>query len=103
MRETAIALIPMVALLPLIGTPAWLLDGIFIGATGGKALRNAAILATALYIATDWAMRPLGLWGVWIAFSLSYVYRAATLGAHLPRLLRELATDPKAPASQGAL
>jgi MATE family multidrug resistance protein len=100
-RETAIAMLPMVALLPLLGTPAWLLDGIFIGATGGKALRNAAILATALYIATDWAMRPWGLWGVWIAFTLSYVYRAATLGAHLPRLLRELAADPIAPRPQG--
>ena len=100
-RDTAIMLIPAVALLPLIGTPAWLLDGIFIGATGGRALRNAAILATALYIATDWAMRPWGIWGVWIAFSLSYVYRAATLGAYLPKLLRDFGPDPKAPASQG--
>jgi MATE family multidrug resistance protein len=100
-RETAIAMLPMVALLPLLGTPAWLLDGIFIGATGGRALRNAAILATALYIATDWAMRGWGLTGVWIAFTLSYIYRAATLGAYLPRLLRDLGTDPKAPRPQG--
>ena len=56
--HSAMALLPFVALVPLIGMPAWLLDGIFIGATAGRALRNAAILATALYIATDLALRP---------------------------------------------
>lgn len=90
-RDTATALLPFVALLPLIGTPAWLLDGIFIGATAGKALRNAAILSTALYIATDLLLRPWGVHGLWIAFLLSYVYRASALGAHLPGLLRTLA------------
>ena len=46
--------------MPVIGVPAWLLDGVFIGATRGRALRNAAILATALYIATDLLLRPYG-------------------------------------------
>jgi MATE family multidrug resistance protein len=96
-RATAIALVPLVAILPVIGTPAWLLDGIFIGATGGRALRNAAILATAAYIATDLVFRPWGLWGLWAAFVISYVYRAAMLGAHLPGLLRSLVA-PIAPA-----
>jgi MATE family multidrug resistance protein len=86
-RGTAGALLPFVAFLPLIGTPAWLLDGIFIGATAGRALRNAAILSTALYIATDLLLRPWGLAGLWIAFVISYFYRAAALGAHFPRLL----------------
>lgn len=89
-RALATALLPVVAILPLLGTPAWLLDGIFIGATAGKALRNAALVATALYIATDLLLRPFGLWGLWAAFTLSYIYRAATLGAFLPRLLRSL-------------
>ena len=86
-RATAIMLLPFVAFLPLIGTPAWLLDGIFIGATGGKALRNAALLSTALYIATDLLLRPWGVWGLWTAFVASYLYRAVALGAHLPRLI----------------
>lgn len=89
-RMLATGLLPVVAILPLLGTPAWLLDGIFIGATAGKALRNAALVATALYIATDLLLRPFGLWGLWAAFTLSYIYRAATLGACLPRLLRSL-------------
>ena len=40
-RDHAMALIPFAALQPLIGAPAWLLDGMFIGATRGRALRNA--------------------------------------------------------------
>ena len=100
-RATAAMLLPFVAVLPLLGTPAWLLDGIFIGATGGRALRNAAILSTGLYIATDLLLRPWGIWGLWSAFLVAYVYRAAALGAYLPRLLRDLDPDPKAPASQG--
>jgi MATE family multidrug resistance protein len=96
-RDIAIAALPLVAILPLLGTPAWLLDGIFIGATGGRALRNAAILATALYIATDLILRPFGLWGLWAAFLVSYLYRAAALGAYMPGLLRGL-SDPIAPS-----
>jgi len=93
-QQHALALAPFAALMPLIGAPAWLLDGIFIGATRGKALRNAAILSTALYIATDLAMRPWGALGVWIALTLSYVYRAAALGLWWPGLLRDIGTPP---------
>ena len=96
-RRLSNTFLPVVAILPLLGTPAWLLDGIFIGATGGKALRNAALLTTGLYIATDLLLRPWGIWGLWTAFLLSYVYRAVSLGAYLPGLLRSLSA-PTAPA-----
>ena len=90
-RAQAIGLLPMVIALPLIGMTAWLLDGIFIGATRGRALRNAAILSTALYILTDLALRPLGATGIWLALLASYVYRAVALGWHLPALLDSVA------------
>lgn len=89
-RSQALALLPFAAVVPAIGVPAWLLDGVFIGATRGKALRNAAILATALYIATDLLFRPFGESGIWWAFMASYFYRAATLGAYLPGLIRTI-------------
>lgn len=97
-RSIAYGLLVFAAIAPAVGAPAWLLDGVFIGATRGKALRNAAILATALYIATDLLLRPLGATGVWLALVLSYIYRALTLGAHLPGLLRsvDLAPPPSA-------
>ncbi|MGN6279298.1 MAG: MATE family efflux transporter [Sphingomonas sp.] len=89
-RAIAGAMLVFAAIVPAIGAPAWLLDGIFIGATRGRALRNAAILATAFYIATDLLLRRFGESGVWWALGLSYIYRAIALGAYLPGLLRSV-------------
>lgn len=93
-QAQAAALLPFVVVLPVIGMPAWLLDGVFIGATEGRALRNAALLATVLYVATDLALRPFAEGGVWIALLASYLYRAGALGAHLPRLLQTVNARP---------
>jgi MATE family multidrug resistance protein len=93
-RATASAMLPYAALVPLVGMPAWLLDGVFIGATAGRALRNAALLATALYIATDLALRPLGEAGLWLALLASYGFRAVALGVRVPALMRSVAPAP---------
>lgn len=92
-RQAAYAMLPLAALTAIVGVPAWLLDGVFIGATQGRALRNAALLATALYIATDLLLRPLGAAGLWVALLASYAYRAMTLGAYLPRLFAGVAPE----------
>lgn len=87
-RAAAGAMLPFAAIIPLVGAPSWLLDGIFIGATQGRAMRNAAVAVTILYLATDWLLRPLGNQGVWIALLASYVYRALSLLAFYPGLQR---------------
>jgi MATE family multidrug resistance protein len=89
-RSQAVALLPYCALVPLLGFPSWLLDGIFIGATRGRVLRNAAIVATSAYLLTDFMSRGLAEDGVWVALLASYVYRALTLGACLPSLIRRV-------------
>jgi MATE family multidrug resistance protein len=96
-RAAAREVLPLAALASSVGVPAWLLDGVFIGATQGRALRNAAILATLLYVGTDLLLRPLGAAGVWLALLASYFYRAVTLGAHLPRLFASVAEPPPRP------
>ncbi len=93
-REAGRAVLPLAALAAIVGVPAWLLDGVFIGATQGWALRNAAILATALYIATDLLLRPFGATGLWLALLASYVFRAGLLAIHLPRLFAGVAEQP---------
>lgn len=90
-REAARAVLPLAALAAIVGVPAWLLDGVFIGATQGRALRNAAILATTFYIATDLLLRPLGATGLWLALLASYFFRAGLLAIHLPRLFAGVA------------
>jgi len=98
-QAAAQAMLPLAAMTALVGVPAWLLDGIFIGATRGRALRNAALVATGLYIATDYLLRPWGALGLWIAFLLSYAYRAVSLGVRLPALIGsvEVAKSPHRP------
>lgn len=99
-RATAHRFLPFAALIPLIGMPSWLLDGIFIGATRGQALRNAGVVATLLYLATDLALRPLGNLGVWIGLSASYLFRAAALGVYLPALVRSFDNRPEVAGEQ---
>ena len=89
-RTQATALLPFASLVPLLGMPSWLLDGIFIGATQGRALRNAAMVATWAYVALDFALRPLENLGVWLAISAGYLLRAGALACYIPALLRTI-------------
>lgn len=95
-RAEAMRFLVFAALVPLVGMPSWLLDGIFIGSTRGKALRNAGVIATVLYLALDLSLRPYGNLGVWIAMIGSYFLRAAALGSYLPALLRDIETGEAA-------
>ena len=93
-RAVAQRFLPWCALVPLLGVPAWQLDGAFLGATRGRALRNAALLATASYIALDLVLAPrYGNAGVWTAFVLSYIARAAALGIYVPGLVRSVGSS----------
>ena len=95
-RSAALMFLPFCAAVPLLGMPAWQLDGIFLGTTRGRALRIAGVVAAGLYVVTDLILAPrFGNTGVWVAFLLMYVFRAASLGAFWPGLVRD-ATAPLA-------
>ena len=90
-RDAAIAYLPYAAVVPVLGAPAWILDGIFIGATRGAMLRNAGIASVLVYLAADFILAPrLGNSGVWLAFLIFYLARAGALGAYLPSLARRI-------------
>lgn len=99
-RAIAERFLPYAALAPLLGMPSWLLDGIFIGSTSGKALRNAGVASTLLYLGCDLALRPLGNHGVWLALSASWLLRAAALGVYFPALLRSIEQVSKGVAGE---
>ncbi|MBO6796259.1 MATE family efflux transporter [Maricaulis sp.] len=96
-RQAAITYLPWCAVIPLLGAGAWLLDGVFIGTTSGKILRNAGVAAVLVYLAADFVLAPAyGNHGVWAAFLVFYVARGATLAAAYPALERRLYSAPTA-------
>jgi MATE family multidrug resistance protein len=78
-----------IILSPLISVWSFQLDGIFIGATGARQMRNAMLLAFAVYlIALPLLLPAWGNHGLWLAFMLFMVARAVTLAAYYPSLER---------------
>ncbi len=57
-QEAARLYLPWVALGPLIGIASWMFDGIFIGATLTREMRNAMIASVAVYLAALWVLCP---------------------------------------------
>lgn len=94
-RAAALAYLPWCAAVPFLGIAAWQLDGLFLGTTQGRALRNAGLISAALYLGADLLLRPAyGNTGVWAAFLMMYVFRAAALGAYVPGLFKGLSRPP---------
>lgn len=89
--ESATRYLPYCALAPIMGFAAWQLDGIFIGTTQTKAMRNAGIASVVLYIAVHFLLAPrLGGAGIWSAFLFYYVARALTLAVYFPSIQKKL-------------
>jgi len=90
-QETARVFLPYMIAAPLIGCAAWMLDGIFIGATRSRDMRNMMALSFVAYWVSILLLLPLlGNHGLWIALLISFVARGATLGMRYPALLRSL-------------
>ncbi|TMV92031.1 MATE family efflux transporter [Thioclava sp. BHET1] len=82
-RIEARAFLFWIVLAPVIGGPAWMLDGIFIGATLSREMRNAMIGSVLVYVLSLMIFVPLfgnhGLWGALMVLN-------ATRGAMMGRL-----------------
>lgn len=66
---------------PVVGVAAWMLDGIFIGATRSRDMRNMMIVSFVIYAAVAAILVPLlGNHGLWLALLVSFVARGVTLG-----------------------
>lgn len=101
-RAVALTYLPYCAAVPIIGLACWQLDGFFLGATQGKALRNAGVVAAILYVGADVLLKDrFGNSGVWIAFLTMYVWRAGALGVYLPSMIRKVSeSQRRQPAQQ---
>ena len=74
-------------LTPLAGIAAWMLDGIFIGATRTRDMRNMMAISFVIYFIAAASLVPmLGNHGLWLALLISFVVRGITLGLRYPAL-----------------
>ena len=87
-RAIAHAHLPFLAALPLLAVWSYLLDGLFIGATRAREMRDAMLLALLLGLPLAWQLRELGNAGLWLAFLAFMTLRGLTLGASAWRIAR---------------
>lgn len=86
-RTMAVIYLPWLVLTPLIGAPAFILDGIFIGATQTSYLRQAMIKSSLVYAVAIISLPVyLGGHGIWCAFILLLAARSVFLFPYLANL-----------------
>ena len=80
------------ALAPILGLASYMLDGVFIGATRTRDMRNMMALSLLVYVGAALLLAPtMGNHGLWLALLISFVARGVTLGLRYPALERAAA------------
>lgn len=77
---------------PILGLAAFMLDGVFIGATRSRDMRNMMAISLVIYGLAAALLTPAyGNHGLWLALLISFVARGVTLGLRYPALERAAA------------
>jgi MATE family multidrug resistance protein len=91
-QEAARMYLPHMALAPLLGALAWMLDGVFIGATRTRDMRNMMIVSFLGYCVLVALLLPgLGNHGLWLAMNGFFILRGMSLALRYPALERAAA------------
>ena len=89
-REVAHAFLIFAALTPLVGAGAFLMDGVYIGATWTRDMRTMMLASLALFLVAAYTLTPaFGNTGLWISFLVFLGLRGISLGLMLPHRMRE--------------
>ena len=83
-RRAAREFLPFVVLAPIPGVFAFGFDGIYIGATWAREMRNLMLASLAIFLVTWWALQSLGNAGLWWALMASYLSRGGLQAARYP-------------------
>ncbi len=88
-RQMAYALLWLAALAPVCGVMAFSFDGVYVGATWARDMRNLMLLSFAIYLAVWFVTQPLGNAGLWIALLSFFLARGILQAARYPALVRK--------------
>ena len=86
-QEVAISLKWLVTIYVLLSFAAFQLDGIFIGVSFAREMRQAAIVSLLIYLLVWWLLIDHGVIGLWWAMIIYVVARAVALLFYYPRVL----------------
>ena len=79
-RDTAIEYLPWMIISPIVSVWSFLYDGVFVGATRSKDMRNAMLGSLFLVFLPSWYfLQPLGNHGLWLTFTLFMISRGVTM------------------------
>lgn len=91
-QQAARVFLPYLVLVPLLGLPSWMLDGVFVGATRTRDMRNMTLLSALAFGVVAMVLVPwIGNHGLWIALLFSFVARGLSLAVRYPALERATA------------
>jgi len=89
-RQAAQTLIPWAAATAISGVLAFQMDGVFIGATWSRDMRNMMLLSLGAYVAALWTLAPLfGNHGLWASLHIFLLVRGVSLLSRLGVRQRE--------------
>ncbi|MCV2871242.1 MATE family efflux transporter [Defluviimonas sp. WL0050] len=85
-RATARGYLIWVAMAPVVGVASWMFDGIFIGATLSREMRNAMLVSVAIYVVALMTLPgAFGNHGLWAALMVLNVARGVTMALRYRR------------------
>jgi multidrug resistance protein, MATE family len=87
-RRGARDYLPYVVLAPILGVFAFGYDGIYIGATWAREMRNLMMLSLLIFLAAWLGLRPFGNAGLWGALLVHYASRGGLQALRYPAMLR---------------
>jgi len=77
-----------IVILPIVACWSYLFDGIYIGLTQAKVMRNSMLISTFLcFFPVWWVVQDMENHGLWLALSVFMLARALTLSLHFYRYL----------------
>ncbi|WP_417733625.1 MATE family efflux transporter [Roseovarius sp.] len=96
-QDTARLYLIYLVVAPLLGLAAYMYDGVFIGATRSRDMRNMMAVSLVIYgLAVAVLMPVMGNHGLWLALLISFIARGITLAVRYPALERAIIDDSAA-------
>ena len=98
---TAREYLPWLIISPIVSVWSFQLDGVYVGTTHSREMRNGMLLSTSFFVMS--ALVLVSIWqnhGLWLAFILFMAFRGVILGVWYPRIPGSLADSRDLPQGQ---